>query len=61
MSENCSGQCSSCGENCSSRQAESLLATISSLALLALLYVAAYWWGRRSQRIEETELERYAG
>ena len=41
-------------------QAESLLATIFSLALLALLYVAAYWWGRRGRRREDTELERYA-
>lgn len=32
MSENCSGQCSSCGENCSSRQAESLLAQANPLS-----------------------------
>ena len=40
-------------------QAESLLATIFSLVLLALLYVAGYWWGRRKQRIEEAEVARY--
>ena len=38
---------------------ESLLATIFSLVLLALLYVAGYWWGRRKQRIEEAEVARY--
>ena len=32
MSENCSGQCSSCGESCSSRQAESLLAQANPLS-----------------------------
>jgi len=32
MSENCNGQCSSCGEECSSRQAESLLAQANPLS-----------------------------
>ena len=32
MSENCSGNCSSCGENCESRQAESLLAQANPLS-----------------------------
>ena len=40
-------------------QAESLLATIFSLVLLALLYVAGYWWGRRYQRVEDAEAARY--
>ena len=33
-----------------------LLATIFSLALLALLYIAGYWWGRKKQRIEDAEM-----
>lgn len=32
MSENCSGQCSSCGESCSSRKEESLLAKANPLS-----------------------------
>ena len=32
MSENCSGSCSTCGETCSSRQAESLLAQANPLS-----------------------------
>ena len=39
---------------------ESLLSTIFSLALLAVLYIAAYWWGRRKQGIRDGEMERYA-
>ena len=31
-------------------RAESLLATIFSLVLLAVLSIAGYWWGRRLQR-----------
>ena len=38
---------------------ESLLATIFSLALLAALYIAGYWWGRRKQSIEDAEMARY--
>ena len=41
-------------------QPESLLATIFSLVLLALLYIAGYGWGRRNQRIEDAEIARYA-
>ena len=37
---------------------ESLLATIFSLVLLALLYIAGYWWGRRKQSIEDAEMAR---
>ena len=40
-------------------QLEGLLATIFSLVLLALLYIAGYWWGRRNRRVEDTEIERY--
>ena len=38
---------------------EMLAATVFSLALLAALYIAAYWWGRRHQRVGEAEVERY--
>ena len=38
---------------------ESLLSTIFSLVLLALLYIAGYWWGRKKQRIEDAEMARY--
>lgn len=38
---------------------ESLLSTIFSLVLLALLYIAGYWWGRRRQqeRIRGSDVE----
>ena len=39
---------------------ESLLSTIFSLVLLALLYIAGYWWGRHRQHISDAEVERYA-
>lgn len=31
-----------------------------SLVLLALLYIAGYWWGRHRQHISDDEVERYA-
>ena len=40
-------------------QGANLAATVLSLALLAVLYIAGYWCSRRHQRIGEEEIRRY--